>query len=158
MRSKRAPKRVLAPDEVYHSRLVHRLINLVMHQGKKNAARKSVYSAFKIVKHQADTDPLEIFKVALDNLKPTMEVRPRRVGGAAYQVPMPVKGNRRESLALRWLVIAARSLPNKQYHTFADKLAAEIINAYNNEGAAIKRRFDTHRMAEANKVFAHFRW
>ena len=158
MRSKRAPKRVLSPDEVYNSRLVHRLINLVMYNGKKNAARTSVYTSFEIVKKQSGADPVEIFKAAIDNIKPTMEVRPRRVGGAAYQVPMPVKGDRRESLALRWLVTAARSLPNKQFHQFSQKLAAEIINAYNGEGAAIKRRTDAHRMAEANKVFAHFRW
>lgn len=151
-------KRKINEDPIYKSRLVSKLINRVMKDGKKTVAQKQVYKAFKIIKEKTNLDPLIVFNKALENVKPTMEVRPRRIGGAAYQVPMPVKGERRDSLAIRWLVLAARSRPNREYHTFAEKLAAELIDAFNNTGGAVKKKEDTHKMAEANKAFAHFRW
>jgi small subunit ribosomal protein S7 len=151
-------KRPPQPDSIYNDLLVTRLINRVMKDGKKTIAQKQVYRAFDLIKDQAQKDPLKIFHQAIDNIKPTMEVRARRVGGAAYQIPMPVSGDRREALAIRWLIQFANARPNKQYHTFAEKLAAELNDAYNNEGLAIKKKTDTHRMAEANKAFAHFRW
>ena len=158
MRSKRAPKREIAVDPVYQSQLVSRLINRVMHQGKKQLAQRQVYKTLEIVKTKSKEDPLKIFEKGLENIKPSMEVRPRRVGGAAYQVPVPVRGIRRETLAIRWLIQAAQSRPNKDYHHFYDKLAAEILAAAKKEGTAFKKKEDVHRMAEANKAFAHFRW
>ncbi|MGB9911427.1 MAG: 30S ribosomal protein S7 [Microgenomates group bacterium] len=157
-RSGPVKKRVLPPDPIYNSRLVTRLINRVMKDGKKTIAQKHVYKAFEIIKEKTGKNPLEIFTQALENIKPTMEVRPRRVGGAAYQVPMPVRGSRRESLAIRWLVLYARQRPNKEYHHFYEKLAAEIMDAFQNQGGAVKKKEEVHRMAEANKAFAHFRW
>lgn len=158
-RSGRTKKRLLATDPVHNSRQVMRLINRVMKDGKKQIALKQVYRALEIIQEkQKESNPLEIFQQALENIKPSMEVRSRRVGGAAYQVPMPVKGDRKESLAIRWLVLAARSRPNQEYHTFAEKLAAEIIAAFNKEGGAVKKREETYRMAESNRAFAHFRW
>jgi len=149
----RAKKRIIAPDPLYQSRLVTRLINRVMLSGKKTVAQKQVYKALETL-----TNPLEILSTALENLKPVMEVRPRRIGGAAYQVPTPVRADRREALAIRWLIQAAQKRPNKEYGEFWQKLAAEIQDAYNNTGAAIKKKQDVHKMAEANKAFAHFRW
>jgi len=157
-RSKRVKKRILPPDMLYNSRLVTRLINRVMRQGKKSVAQKHVYGAFEIIRQKTKKEPLEIFKKAIENIKPTMEVRSRRVGGAFYQVPIPVKGDRRESLAIRWLVLAARARPNKEYHTYKEKLAAEILDAFKNTGGAVKKKEEVHRMAEANRAFAHFRW
>ena len=157
-RSKRVKKRVLPPDPIYNSRLVTRLINRVMKDGKKTIAQKHVYGAFELIQKKTKKKPLEVFIQAVENVKPSMEVRPRRVGGASYQVPMPVKGDRRESLAIRWLVLAARARPNKEYHTFTEKLAAELLDAYNNTGGAVRKKDEVHRMAEANKAFAHFRW
>lgn len=157
-RSGPVKKRILPPDPIYNSRLVTRLINRVMKDGKKTVAQKQVYKAFELIAQQTKKNPLEIFTKALDNIKPTMEVRPRRVGGAAYQVPMPVRGDRRESLAIRWLVLYARQRPNSQYHHFYEKLAAEILDAFQNQGGAVKKKEEVHRMAEANKAFAHFRW
>ncbi len=157
-RAGRIKKRVLSPDPIYGDRLVARLINRVMQRGKKTVANKQVYRAFEMIKEKAKGEPLEVFHKAVENTKPTMEVRPRRVGGASYQVPMPVKGDRRESLAIRWLTLAARSRPNKEYHTFAEKLAAELLDASQNTGGAVKKKQDIHRMAEANRAFAHFRW
>jgi small subunit ribosomal protein S7 len=151
-------KRLPQPDPVYHDSLVTRLINRTMKSGKKTVSQKHVYRAFDIIKTQTQKDPLKVFHQAIENIKPTMEVRPRRVGGAAYQVPTPVQGNRREALAIRWLVQFANARPNKQFHTFTDKLVAEIVDASNNEGLTIKKKNDTHRMAEANKAFSHFRW
>ncbi len=135
-----------------------KLVNRTMRSGKKTAAQKQVYRALEIIKEKAGQEPLGIFTQALENIKPQMEVRPRRIGGAAYQVPMQVRGSRKESLAIRWLIQAAQSRSNKEYHTFAEKLAAEILDAANNTGNAIKKRENVHRMAEANKAFAHFRW
>ena len=157
-RSSRIKKRSIPSDPVYNSRLVTRLVNRVMQSGKKQIAFKLVYQALEDAGEQLKQKPLEVIRRALDNIKPNMEVRPRRVGGAAYQVPMPIKGDRRTSLSLRWLVEAARKRPNKDYPNFAKKLTAEIVDAYNRTGGAIKKKEDVHRMAEANKAFSHFRW
>lgn len=157
-RSGAVKKREVVEDPVYKSKVVSKLINRVMRSGKKRVAERQIYRSLDLIKEKTKQDPLTVFNKALDNIRPLMEVRPRRIGGAAYQVPMPVKGERRESLAIRWLIMAAQARPSKEYHTFADKLAAELIDAFNNTGGAIKRREDTHRMAEANKAFAHFRW
>jgi len=151
-------KREITPDPLYGDKLLGRFINRVMKDGKKTAAQKQVYGALNLIKEKLNQDSLLVFRQAVENVKPQMEVRSRRVGGAAYQVPMPVRGDRRESLAIRWLILAARKRPNKEFHTFAEKLAAELIDAFNNQGGAIKKKEDTHRMAEANKAFAHFRW
>lgn len=157
MRGKRAEKRKLGGDAVYGSRLVHRLINQVMENGKKALAQKIVYKAFEKIK-ESGNDPLEVFETAVRNVGPKMEVRPRRIGGASYQVPIELKNDRREALALRWIVSFARKRPSTEYKTMSDKLFAEIQDAANETGGAIKKRDDTHRMAEANKAFAHFRW
>lgn len=160
----RAKKRIIAPDPLYQSHLVTRLINRVMLSGKKTIAQKQVYKALEALIKGKDKDevkkdnPLEILSTALENLKPIMEVRSRRIGGAAYQVPAPVRADRREALAIRWLIQAAQKRSNKEYREFWQKLAAEIQDAYNNTGAAIKKKQDVHKMAEANKAFAHFRW
>lgn len=158
MRSKPAPTRSTPEDTVYHSVMVAKLINRSMRDGKKSAAERQVHNALKLIAEKTNTDPIEFFQNALENIRPQMEVRARRIGGAAYQVPVPVRGPRKDSLALRWLIDAARARPNSEYHSFALKLAAEIIDASNNQGAAIKKKLDMHRMAEANKAFAHFRW
>lgn len=129
-----------------------------MCDGKKSVAQKQVYRTLEIIKKKSEDDPIKILSRAIDNIKPNMEVRPRRVGGAAYQVPMPVKGARRESLAIRWLIFAARARSNSEYHTYAEKLAAELLDAAKGEGGAVKKRQDVERMAEANRAFAHFRW
>lgn len=153
-----AKKRVVEPDKIYKNRLVTKLVNRSMRDGKKSVAQKQVYAAFELIKEKTKEDPIKVFSKAIGNIKPTMEVRPRRVGGAAYQVPLPVKGQRRESLAIRWLIMAARKRPNSEYHTFAEKLAAELMDAANGEGGAVKKREDVERQAEANRAFAHFRW
>lgn len=145
------------PDPVYKNRLITKLVNRSMRDGKKSIAQKQVYGALEIIKKEGE-DPIKIFSQAIDNIKPNMEVRPRRVGGAAYQVPIPVRGKRKESLAIRWLVQAARSRPNSEFHTFAEKLAVELKDAAKREGLAVKKRTDIERMAEANRAFAHFRW
>ncbi len=157
-RSGLVKKREVPEDPVYQSKLVSRLINRAMRHGKKTVAQSQVYKAFDLVKEKSQQDPLLVFNKALENIKPTMEVRPRRIGGAAYQVPTPVKGSRRESLAIRWMLLAALQRPSREFHTFAEKLAAEILEASENTGGAVKKREDAHRMAEANKAFAHFRW
>lgn len=158
MRTKQAKRRQVNPDPVYNSIVVTKLINRIMQRGKKTIAEKHVYNAFDQIKTKTKKNPLDIFEVALDNIKPKMEVRSRRVGGAAYQVPMPVRGTRAQSLALRWLVLEANNRPNKEYHTFGEKLAAEILDAANSQGGAIQRKITSHKMADANKAFAHFRW
>lgn len=154
----RVKPRKIEPDPIYKNRLVTKLINRSMRDGKKSIAQKQVYKAFEIIKEKTEDDPIKILSQAIDNIKPSMEVRPRRVGGAAYQVPMPVKGARRESLAIRWLIFAARARSSSEYHTYAEKLAAELLDAAKGEGGAVKRRQDMERMAEANRAFAHFRW
>jgi len=150
--------KVLEPDPIYGSRLVTKLINRSMRDGKKSVARTETYEAFEIIKEKSGGDPLKVFNQALENIKPTMEVRARRIGGAAYQVPAPVRGTRRESLAIRWLIAAANARSNSEFHTYGGKLAAEIMDAAKEEGAAVKKRTDMERVAEANKAFAHFRW
>lgn len=148
-------KRELTADPVYGSRLITRFVNRIMKDGKKTVAQKIVYGALENIKERAKKDPLETFEVALRNVSPRMEVRPRRVGGASYQVPSEVRGDRKEALAIRWILISAKARSGR---TMAEKLAGEIIDASQNQGGAIKKRDDTHRMAEANKAFAHFRW
>lgn len=158
MRSKRNYKTTITPDPVYNNRLIAKLINRSMYGGKKSIATSQVYKALEIIAEKTKKDALEVFRASLENIKPQIEVRSRRIGGAAYQVPTPVRGDRKESLAIRWLVNAARARSNSAFHTYAEKLAAELLDAHNNEGAAIKKKLDTHKQAEANKAFAHFRW
>lgn len=148
-------RRDVLPDPIYSSKLVTRLINRIMIDGKKGVSQSILYGAFESVKERTDSDPMEVFEQALKNIMPVLEVKARRVGGANYQVPVEVKPERRTSLGLRWLVNYARLRGEK---TMEERLAAEIIDASNNTGAAVKKREDTHRMAEANKAFAHYRW
>ena len=149
------PKREILPDPMYNSVLVTRLINTVMLDGKKGVAQKVVYDAFDIIKEKTGNDPIEAFTTAMDNIMPSLEVKARRVGGATYQVPIEVRPERRTTLGLRWLVGYARKRSEK---TMSERLANEIMDADNNLGAAVKKREDTHKMAESNKAFAHFRW
>jgi small subunit ribosomal protein S7 len=144
------------PDPVYNSVMVHRLVNTIMLRGKKNLAERIVYGAFDQVRERSGQDPIKVLDKALHNVMPVLEVRPRRVGGATYQVPIEVRQERRTSLGLRWLVDYARQRKDKR--TMTDKLVAEILDASNAQGGAVKKREDTHRMAEANKAFAHYRW
>lgn len=157
-RSKQTKKRQTQPDPIYQSRLVTKLINVIMFDGKKSVSQKHVYKSLEQIKDKSKNDPMILLRQALDNIKPVMEVRSRRVGGAAYQVPSPVRGERREALAIRWLVSAARARSNSQFHHFSDKLTAEILDAANNQGGAIEKKNQVHKVAEANKAFAHFRW
>ncbi len=157
MRGKRAEKRKLVGDPIYNSRLITRFVNRVMVGGKKTVAQKIIYGAFEDIKDKGK-DPLETFETALRNVSPKVEVRPRRVGGASYQIPVEVKGDRREALAIRWVISAASSRPNSEYKSMKAKLAAELMDAASGTGVAIKKRNDTLRMADANKAFAHFRW
>lgn len=158
MRAKRAKIREVEPDLKFKSTKVTRIINRVMHDGKKSVAQRQVYLAMDLVAKELNKKPLDILEDVIHTITPQMEVRSRRVGGAAYQVPMPIRGRRGMSLAIRWLVQEANKRPNKQYHSFAEKLAAEMMDALNNAGGAISKRDAAHRMAEANKAFAHFRW
>ena len=148
-------KRDVLPDPLYGSKLVTRLINSVMLDGKKGVAQKIVYGAFDIVKEKTGKDPLEAFQEAMDNVMPVLEVKARRVGGATYQVPIEVRPQRRQTLGLRWITLYARKRNEK---TMRERLAGEILDALNNTGGACKKRDDTHKMAEANKAFAHYRW
>ena len=149
------PKREILPDPIYGSVLVTKLVNSIMLDGKKGVAQKVVYGAFDIIKEKTGKDANEVFQAALANVAPSLEVKARRVGGATYQVPIEIRPERRQTLALRWLVMFSRKRGEK---TMAERLAAEIMDAANNTGAAVKKREDTHKMAEANKAFAHFRW
>lgn len=158
MRAKRAKVREVEPDLKYKSQKVTRIINGVMFDGKKSVAQRQVYLAMDIVASKLNKKPLDVLDEVIHIITPQMEVRSRRVGGAAYQVPMPIRGRRGMSLAVRWLVAEANKRPSKQYHSFAEKLAAEMIDALNNAGGAVAKRDAAHRMAEANKAFAHFRW
>lgn len=158
MRSGPSIKRLLSPDPVYQDILITRLVNRVMKNGKKTIAEKQVYKALDLLSRKQEKDSVIFIREAIEAIKPQMEVRARRIGGAAYQVPSPVRGDRREALAIRWLVNAANDRPNKEYHTFAEKLVAELMDAAAGQGAAIKKKLDMHRMAEANKAFAHLRW
>ncbi len=156
MRRKIKNKRILKPEPVYENIKVSKLINYIMDSGKKSIARKIVYDCFEILKEKAKTEnPLEVFEAALKNTAPAMEVRSRRVGGSNYQVPREVRPERRQALSMKWIVLAARSKKGK---SIAEKLADEIIAASKNEGEAVKKRENTHKMAEANKAFAHFAW
>jgi small subunit ribosomal protein S7 len=149
------PKRDVLPDPVYNSKVVTRFINKIMLSGKKSVAQGIVYEAFDAMKTKTGKDPLELFETALKNVMPVLEVRARRVGGANYQVPVEVRPDRRFSLGVRWLVNYARARSEKTMH---ERLAAELLDASNNTGGAVKKRDDTHKMAEANKAFAHYRW
>ena len=149
------PKREILPDPVYNSVLVTKLINGVMQDGKKGVAQKVVYDAFEIIQTKLGKSPLEVFTEALTNIMPSLEVKARRVGGATYQVPIEVRPERRQTLGLRWLVGYARKRSEK---TMKERLANEIMDAINNTGGAVKKREDTHKMAESNKAFAHYRW
>ena len=149
-------KRDVLPDPLYNSKLVTRLINNVMYDGKKGVAQKIVYDAFDIIAEQTGKEPLEVFEAAMENVMPVLEVKARRVGGATYQVPMEIRPARRQTLGIRWIVLFARKRNGER--TMEEKLAGELLDAFNSTGAAFKRKEEMHRTAEANKAFAHFRW
>jgi len=153
MRHKQAPKREILPDPKFNNIVVSKFINYIMKNGKKTTARKVVYDAFDIVSEKTKDDAIKVFDTALKNVTPLLEVKSRRVGGANYQIPIPVRGERRQSLSFRWIIDAAHARKGKPMR---ESLAEEIISAANNEGSAVKKRQDVHRMAEANKAFAHF--
>jgi small subunit ribosomal protein S7 len=155
MRRRRAPERIVLPDPKYKSELVSKFINGLILEGKKSKAEIIFYTAMDIIEQKLKQDPLVVFKKAMDNVAPILEVRSRRVGGATYQVPVEVREQRRRSLAIRWLVSYSRE---RSERTMPERLANEIMAAFKNEGSAIKKREETHKMAEANKAFAHFRW
>lgn len=148
-------KRDVLPDPLYKSKLVTRLINNVMYDGKKGVAQKIVYDAFDIIRVRTGKEPLEVFEAAMENIMPVLEVKASRVGGATYQVPMDVRAERRQTLGLRWITTYSR---NRSERTMKERLANEIMDAVNSQGSAFKKKEDTHKMAEANKAFAHFRW
>ena len=148
-------KRDVLPDPLYNSKLVTRLINNIMYDGKKGVAQKIVYDAFDIIREKTGKDPLEVFEEAMENVMPVLEVKARRVGGATYQVPMDVRAERRQTLGLRWITIYSRQ---RSERTMKERLANEIMDAVNSTGSSFKKKEDTHKMAEANKAFAHFRW
>ena len=149
------PKREVLPDPLYNSVLVTKLVNSIMLDGKKGVAQKVVYGAFDIIKEKTGQEPLDVFTAAMENIMPSLETKSRRVGGSNYQVPMEVRPERRQTLGLRWLTTYSR---NRGEKTMKERLAGELMDAANNTGSAVKKREDTHRMAEANKAFAHFRW
>jgi len=154
-RRREIPKREVLPDPIYNSEMVTKFINAVMLQGKKSTAERMFYQAMEIIRNKTHDDPLKTFRKALDNVRPVLEVKSRRVGGSTYQVPIEVNPARRNSLGIRWVVSYARGRGEK---TMEEKLAAELMDAANSRGAAVKKREDVHKMAEANKAFAHFRW
>ena len=149
------PKRDVLPDPVYNSKVITKLTNQVMYDGKKGTAQAIVYGAFDIIKEKMNLEPVDVFNQALENVKPVLEVKARRVGGSTYQVPVEIRPERRQTLAIRWLVAYARKRSEK---TMREKLAGELMDAYNNAGAAIKKKEEMHKMAEANRAFAHYRW
>ncbi len=151
-------KRSTDKDPVYGNFLVAKLVNRVMKSGKKSLARKHVYGAFETIKEKLKTDPVTVFEKVIANIKPRVEVRSRRVGGAAYQVPTLVRTARQDSLSIRWLVAAARKRANKEYHTFTEKLAAELIDAYQEKGGAFEKKIEVEKIAAANKAFSHLKW
>jgi len=151
----RAPRRKIAPDPIYGNEALARFTNKLMYDGKKSLAQKIVYTAMDLIRERTGRDPLEIFQLALKNVAPVLEVKSRRVGGATYQVPVEVRPERRSSLAMRWIIDYARSRGER---SMAERLAGELMDAANNTGNAVKKKEDTHRMAEANKAFAHYRW
>ncbi len=149
------PKRDVLPDPMFNSKVITKLTNQIMLDGKKGIAQQIVYGAFDIIKEKLGQDPYEVFNVAIENIKPQLEVKARRVGGSTYQVPLEIREERRQTLGIRWLVLFSRKRGEK---TMEQRLAAEIMDAFKNTGNAVKKKEDTHRMAEANKAFAHFRW
>ena len=154
-RKNKAPKRILFSDSRYKSLILSKFINIIMYDGKKSTAEKIIYTTFDQIKNKTKEDPIKVFNDAINNIRPNLEVRSRRVGGATYQVPVEVNTNRSQTLALRWLLDASRKRKNK---TMAEKLFNELMDAYQRKGAAMKKREDTHKMAESNKAFAHYRW
>jgi small subunit ribosomal protein S7 len=154
-RRHRAEKREIIPDAKFGDLVVTKFMNMIMHDGKKSVAEQIVYGAFDSIESRTRIEPIQVFKQALDNVAPAIEVRSRRVGGATYQVPVEVRTERRQALAIRWLIQAARARNDK---TMVERLSAELMDASNNRGAAVKKREDTHRMAEANRAFSHYRW
>ena len=154
-RKRSAPKKVFITDPKYKSAIIHKLINSIMYDGKKTIAEKIIYEAMEKIKTKSKDEPINIFNEAISNIRPTVEVRSRRVGGATYQVPVEVKSNRSQALAIRWLIDASRKRKDKK---MSDKISNEIYDAYQSRGSAIKKKEDTHKMAESNKAFAHFRW
>lgn len=157
MRSRKAVKRLITPDPVYGSRLVTRFINKIMRDGKKTIAQSLVYKALDAIRDSGQ-DPIKTLEKAMENVSPKMEVRPRRVGGASYQVPVEVRGDRKEALSIRWILAGAESRPNREFHSFDKKLSAELLDAAQNSGLAIKKKEDIQKVANANRAFAHFRW
>jgi small subunit ribosomal protein S7 len=154
-RRREVAKRTILPDPKYGDRTVAKLVNILMQDGKKSTAERALYNALEIVSQRTGEEPVKVLKKSLDNIKPMLEVKSRRVGGSTYQVPVEVRAERRTSLAMRWLIKYANSRSEK---TSTDKLAGEMMDAFNNRGAAVKKREDTHKMAEANRAFAHYRW
>ncbi|UCF87284.1 MAG: 30S ribosomal protein S7 [Nitrospiraceae bacterium] len=154
-RKRVADKREILPDSQYNSKLVSKFINALMKSGKKSVAEKTCYDAFEVIKKKTGNDPMKVFKTALENVKPVVEVKSRRVGGATYQVPVDIRTQRRIALAFRWILGYSKKRPEK---SMKEKLAAELMDAANKAGASVKKREDTHKMAEANKAFAHYRW
>ena len=155
MRRRQAPKRYVLPDPVYNSMVVTKFINGLMRRGKRSIAEKIFYTSMDIIKNKTGNKGYDVFKKALDNVKPVLEVRSRRVGGATYQVPVEIRSERRQALSIRWIIGFTKARSEK---TMAERLAAELTAAFNNDGSSIKKKEDTHRMAEANKAFAHFKW
>ncbi len=154
-RRREVAKRIILPDPKYNDRVVAKLVNIMMKDGKKSTAERALYDALDLVAKRANEEAVKVLKKSLDNIKPMLEVKSRRVGGSTYQVPVEVRADRRNSLAMRWLIKYANDRSDK---TMTDKLAGEILDAFNNRGAAVKKREDTHKMAEANRAFAHYRW
>ena len=150
-----AEKREILPDPKYNSKVVSKFISIIMEHGKKATAESICYGAFDVIKDKTGNDPLKVFKAALENVKPVLEVKPRRVGGATYQVPIEIRPSRRMALAFRWLITYSRGRGEK---TMRERLAGELLDAFNNTGSSIKKKEDTHKMADANKAFAHYRW
>lgn len=157
MRRSAAKIRKIEPDPIYRNRLITKLINRAMYDGKKSVIQREVYEAFDLIREKGE-DPMQIFSKAMENVKPQMEVRARRIGGAAYQVPQPVRGARKDALAIRWIIAASRSRSNSEFHTYAEKLAIELIEAAAGEGGAVRKKQEVERAADANRAFSHFRW
>ena len=155
MRKRRAEKRDVLPDAIYNSKVVTKLINAVMLDGKKGTSEKIIYEAFDIIKEKTGKNPVEVFDAAMENIMPLLEVKSRRVGGSNYQVPIEVRPDRRQTLGLRWLTLYSRQ---RNERTMRERLAGEILDAVNNMGSAVKKKEDTHKMAEANRAFSHYRW
>ena len=154
-RRREVPKRQILPDPKFGSETLAKFVNILMLDGKKSVAEKITYGALDLIQERGNNDPIEVFETALENVRPTVEVKSRRVGGATYQVPVEVRPERREALAIRWLIAAAAK---RNEHTMEERLAGELVDAVNGRGTAVKKREDTHKMADANKAFSHYRW